>query len=90
MALPSCESRKQCWLEGSQFGDVSDEDSEIRKVVKVNDSNIQNSCLLSRLQEITSSWIKMKKIMALIMVIKGVWLHRIGNVSSNEPAKWYH
>ena len=49
MALPSCESRKQCWLEGSQFGDVSDEDSEIRKVVKVNDSNIQNSCLLSRL-----------------------------------------
>ena len=50
-------------------------------VVKVNVSNIQSSSMLSRLQEITSSWIKMKRIMALIMVIKGVWLNRINKVS---------
>ena len=50
-------------------------------VVKVNVSNIQSSSTLSRLQEITSSWIKMKRIMALIMVIKGVWLNRINKVS---------
>ena len=62
--------------------EVSDEDPEVRKVVKVNVSNIQNSSVLSRLQEIISSWIKMKRIMALIMVIKGIWLNRIGKVSS--------
>ena len=51
--------------------EVSDEDPEVRTVVKVNDSNIQNSSVLSRLQQITSSWIKMKR-MALSMAIKGI------------------
>ena len=74
-------SRKQCWLEKFQLDEVSDEDPEVRKVVKVNVSNIQSSSMLSRLQEITSSWIKMKRIMVLIMVIKGVWLNRINKVS---------
>ena len=73
-------SRKQCWLEKFQLEEVSDEDPEVRKVVKVNFSNIQGSSMLSRLQEITSSWIKMKRIMALIMVTKGVWLNRINKV----------
>ena len=62
--------------------EVSDEDPEVRKVVKINVTNIQNSSVLSRLQEITSSWIKMKRIMALIMVLKGIWLNKIGKVSS--------
>ena len=74
-------SRKQCWLKKIQLQEVSDEDPEVRKVVKVNVSNIRSSSMLSRLQEITSSWIKMKRIMALIMVIKGVWLNRINKVS---------
>ena len=74
--------RKQCCLEKSQLEEVSDEDPEVRKVVKVNVSNIQNSSLLSRLQEITSSWIKAKRILALIMVIKGIWLKRTGKASS--------
>ena len=74
--------RKQCCLEKSQLEEVSDEDPEVRKVVKINVTNIQNSSVLSRLQEITSSWIKMKRIMALIMVLKGIWLNKIGKVSS--------
>ena len=78
MALLFLWSRKQCWLEKNQLEEVSDEDPEVRKVVKVNVSNIQSS---SMLQEITSSWIKMKRIMPLIMVIKGVWLNRINKAS---------
>ena len=74
--------RKQCWLEKSELEEVSDEDPEVRKVVKVNISNIQNSSVLSKLHKITSSWIKMKRIMALIMVIKRIWLNRIDKVSS--------
>ena len=74
--------RKQCCLEKSQLEEVSDEDPEVRKVVKVNISNIQNNSVLSKLHKITSSWIKMKRIMALIMVIKGIWLNRIDKVSS--------
>ena len=64
----------------SQLEEASDEDPEVRKVVNV--SNIQNSSVLSRLKEITSSWIKMKRITALIMVIKGNWSNRLGKVSS--------
>ena len=74
--------RKRCWLEKSQLEEVSDEDTEVRKVVNINVTNIQNSFILSKLQEITSSWIKMKRIVALIMVLKGIWLNRIGKVSS--------
>ena len=48
-------SRKQCWFENFQLKEVSDEDSDVWKVVKVNVSNIQSSSMLSRLQEITSS-----------------------------------
>ena len=75
-------SRKQYWLEESQLEEVSDEDTEVKTVIKVNVSNIQNSSVLSRLQEKISSWIKMKRIMVLIMVIRRVWLNRIGKVSS--------
>ena len=57
--------------------EVSDEDPELRKVVKVNNvSNIQNRSVLSRQQEI-----KMKKIMVLIIVIKGIWLNRIDKIA---------
>ena len=66
----------------SQLEEVSDEDPEVRKVDKVNVSNIQNSSVLSRLQEITSSWIQMIRIMVLITVIKGIWLNRIDKVPS--------
>ena len=67
-------NRKQCWLEKTQSEEVTYEDPEVRKKVKVNVSNIENSSVLSRLQETTSSWIKRKRIMALIMVTKGIWL----------------
>ena len=53
----------------------------MKTVVKVNVCNIQNSSVLSRLQEIMSSWIKMERMMALMITIKGVWLNVIGNVS---------
>ena len=75
-------SRKQFWLKTGQLEEVLNEDPEVRKVVQVNVSNIQNSSLLSRLQDITSSWIKAKIILALIMVIKGIWLKRTGKASS--------
>ena len=38
-------SRRQCWLETFQLEEVSDEDPEVRKVVKVNVSNIQSSSM---------------------------------------------
>ena len=75
--------RIQCWLEEHQLEEVSDEDSELKEVIMVNVSNIQNSSVLSRLQEITISWIKMKRIMTLIVVIKRFWLSK----NSFETAK---
>ena len=75
-------NRRQCLLEKRQLEEVSYKDPEVRKAVKVNVRSIQKSSVLSRLQEITSIWIKMKRIMKLLMVMKGIWLNRINKVSS--------
>ena len=78
-------SRKQCWLEKLSLEELSDEDPEVKKKVKDNVSNIQNRSALLRLQEITSSWIKMKR----ILVIKGVCLNKMQSFIF-EPAKLYY
>ena len=39
-------SRKQWWLEKSQLEETSDEDPKVRKMVKVNISDVQNGCII--------------------------------------------
>ena len=43
---------------------------------------IQENSVLTKLQERMSSWTKMKRVMALILVIKDVLVKRIDRVSS--------
>ena len=69
--------KTQCWLQKCEINEVSEEDPEIRKVIRVYTTQIQENSLLSQLQERISSWTKMKKVMALILVIKDVLLKRI-------------
>ena len=45
-------------------------------------TNIQNSPVLFRLQEASSSLIKMKRIMISVLVIKEICLNRIRTISS--------
>ena len=65
-----------------EINEVSEEDPEIRKVIRVYTTQIQENSLLSQLQERISSWTKMKKVMALILVIKDVLLKRIDRALS--------
>ena len=62
--------KKQCWLQKCQINKVSEEDQELKKVVSVNTMQIQEISLLTKLQERISSWIKMKRVLALILMIK--------------------
>ena len=43
---------------------------------------LKTSSVLSKLPEIISTWIKMKRIMALILEIKEVWFNKIGKILS--------
>ena len=62
--------KKQCWLQKCQINKVSEEDQELKKVISVNTMQIQEISLLTKLQERISSWIKMKRVLALILMIK--------------------
>ena len=51
--------RKQCWRKNIRSNIVSEQNLKLRKVIKFNDTQIEN-VLLSKLQEKTSSWKKLK------------------------------
>ena len=68
---------KQCWLQKCEISEVSEEDRELKKVIGVNTTQIQENSLLTKFQERISSWNKMKRVMAMILVIKGILLKRL-------------
>ena len=49
---------KQCWLQKCEINEVSEEDPELKKVISVNTTQIQENSLLTKLQERISSWTK--------------------------------
>ena len=68
---------KQCWLQKCEIKKVSEEDPELKKVISVNTMQIRENSLLTRPQERISSRTKMKRVMALILVIKDMLLRKI-------------
>ena len=69
--------KKQCWLQKWEINEVPVEDPELKKVISVNKMQIQENTVLNKLQEIIFSLIKMKRVMALILMIKKILLKRI-------------
>ena len=53
-------------------------------MIKVNVTQIENG-LLSKLQEKTSSWAKLKRLMATALVNSKIWLKRHDKISSPDP-----
>ena len=49
---------KQCWLQKCEINEVSEEDPELKKVISVNTTQIQENSLLTKVQERISSWTK--------------------------------
>ena len=65
----------------SIFEQVLDDDPEIKKVHKVNVVQVENGVLV-RLQRLTWNWTRMKRLMALLIKIKDIWLKRIAKTAS--------
>ena len=65
----------------SIFKQISDDDSKIKKVHKVNIAQVENGVLV-RLQRLTWNWSRMKRVMALLIKIKDIWLKRIAKIAS--------
>ena len=74
--------KKQCWLQKCEISKGPEEDQELQKVTSVNTADIQEISVLTKLQEIISSWTKMKRVMALILMIKDMLLKRINRALS--------
>ena len=53
-------------------------------MIKVNVTQIENG-LLSKLQEKTSSWAKLKRLTATVLVVSKICLKRHGKISSPNP-----
>ena len=74
--------KEHTWLKTcSIFEQIPDDDPEIKKVHKVNLVQVENGVLV-RLQKLTWNWSRMKKVMALLLKIKDIWLKRIAKIAS--------
>ena len=64
-----------------EINEVTLEDLELKKLISVNTILIHENSVLTKLQERISSWTKMKRFTALILVIKDILLKRIDRAS---------
>ena len=70
------------WLKRcSIFKQIPDDDPEIKKVHKVNAVQVGNGVLV-QLQRLTWNCNRMKRVMALLIKIKDIWLKRIAKTAS--------
>ena len=60
---------------------LSEEDPELKKITKVNSIRMENG-ILSKLTTRTSSWLKLKRLFAVLLTVKDIWLKRLPKVSS--------
>ena len=65
----------------SIFEQIPDDDPEIKKVHKVNTVQGENGVLV-QLQRLNWNWNRMKKVMALLIKIKDIWLKKIARTAS--------
>ena len=63
--------KEQYWGRDIRSNVVSEQDRKLRKMINVNVTQIENG-LLSELQEKMSSWAKLKRLMAKVLVVSRV------------------
>ena len=74
--------KEHIWLKKcSIFEQIPDDDPEIKKVHKVSAVQVENGVLV-RLQRLTWNWNRMKRVVALLIKIKDIWLKRIAKTAS--------
>ena len=75
-------NKTPCWsINEEQTKELSEEDPELKKVVKVNSIQMRNELLLREVAQ-TSSWTKLKRLLALLLMVKDLWMKRLPKIKS--------
>ena len=65
---------------------ITESDPELKSGVRVNLERI-NDDVISRLEALTLNWLKMKRVMAMVILAKNQWVKKIKKEASNKPSK---
>ena len=79
-------SKDRDWLNTGKINPVSKEDPELKKEVKVNFLMTDDTIIL-RIGSLTTTWLKMKKIMACVILAKEIWTKQIKKPTSGNLEK---
>ena len=78
-------SKDSDWLNSCKINPVSKEDLELKREVRIN-FTMTNDTIISRIGLLTISWLKIKKIMAWVILAKEIWTKQIKEpISDNLP-----
>ena len=77
-------SCKETWLVGDNtVRHITESDPELKNGVRVNLARI-NDDVISRLEALTLNWLKMKRVMAMVILAKNQWLNKIKKQTSDK------
>ena len=79
-------SKDRYWRSCDNINPVSEKDPELRKEVRVN-FTVTDDTVISRVGLLTTSWLKMKKIMAWVILAKEIWTKQIKKPTSDNLEK---
>ena len=80
-------SCKETWLGGDNtVRQITHNDPELKNGVRVNLARI-NDDVISRLESLTLNWMKMKRVMAMIILAKNQWIKKIKKQTSDKQSK---
>ena len=78
---------KETWLGGDNtVRQITHNDPELKNGVRVNLARI-NDDVISRLESLTLNWMKMKRVMAMIILAKNQWIKKIKKQTSDKQSK---
>ena len=79
-------SCKETWLVGDNtVRHITESDPELKNGVRVNLARI-NDNVISRLEVLTLNWLKMKIVMAMVILAKNQWLKKIKKQTSDKQS----
>ena len=80
-------SCKETWLVGDNaVRHITESDPELKNGVRVNLTRINDDVIL-RLEALTLNWLKMKRVMAMVILTKNQWIKKIKKETSDKPSK---
>ena len=78
---------QETWLGGDNtVRHIGESDPELKAGLRVNLARI-NDDVISRLEALTQNWIKMKKVMVIVILAKNQWIKKIKKQTSDKQSK---